>query len=164
MRWAQRHGYSVVEQSDWVRPRRGDWLARLDEVVLDLPGEGQDIVLAAHSLGCQQAAAWALVSRHTHRVRGALLVAPADVERGTLREQLPGWAPVARRPLPFPAVLVGSSNDPFCSHGRARALADEWGARWVDLGPAGHINADSGLGDWPEGHRLLQELMNPLMV
>ena len=34
--------------------------------------------------------------------------------------------------------------------------------RWVDLGAAGHINADSALGDWPEGHALLQELVNPL--
>ena len=30
MRWANVHGYSVVEQNDWMRPRRGDWLARLD--------------------------------------------------------------------------------------------------------------------------------------
>jgi predicted alpha/beta hydrolase family esterase len=30
----------------------------------------------------------------------------------------------------------------------------------VDLGAAGHINAESGLGDWPEGHALLQGLMN----
>lgn len=164
MRWAQRHGYTVVEQSDWLRPRRGDWLARLDEVVQDLPGDGPDIVLAAHSLGCLQVSAWASVSRLTARIRGALLVAPVDVERGTLREQLPCWAPMVRRPLPFAGMLVASSNDPFCSHARARALADEWGARWVDLGPAGHINADSGLGDWPEGHGLLQQLMNPLTV
>src|SRR5574343_2076123 len=160
MRWAPQHGYAVVEQDDWQRPRRGDWLARLDEVLIDTAGNGADIVLAAHSLGCIQVAAWAAVSRHTARIRGALLVAPGDVERPELREQIPGWAPIVRQRLPFPAVLVGSMNDPYCSHERAQALATDWGARWVDLGAAGHINADSALDDWPAGHALLQELMN----
>jgi predicted alpha/beta hydrolase family esterase len=159
MRWVAQHGYTVVEQDDWLRPRRGDWLARLDEVVVDTPGEGADIVLAAHSLGCIQVAAWAAVSRHTARVRGALLVAPGDVERPDLREQIPGWAPIVRQRLPFAATLVGSRNDPYCAHQRAQDLARDWGTRWVDLGDAGHINADSGLGDWPQGHALLQELM-----
>ncbi len=160
-RWVAQHGYALVEQDDWLRPRRGDWLARLDEVVIDTPGGGADIVLAAHSLGCIQVAAWAAVSRHTARIRGALLVAPADVERADLREPLPGWTPIPRQRLPFPAVLVGSGNDPFCSPERAKALAADWGARWVLLEAAGHINADSGLGDWPQGHALLQELMSP---
>ena len=162
MRWVRQQGYTLVEQDDWLRPRRGDWLARLDEVVVDTP-VGKDpanIVLAAHSLGCLLVAAWAAVSRHTARVRGALLVAPGDVERPELREQIPGWAPIVRQRLPFAATLVGSSNDPYCTHARAQGLAGDWGARWVDLGAAGHINAESGLGDWPEGHALLQALMN----
>ena len=160
MRWAKVHGYSVVEQDDWLRPRRGDWLARLDEVVVDTPS-GTDLVLVAHSLGCIQVAAWAAVSRHTARIRGALLVAPGDVDRPDLREQIPGWSPIVRERLPFPAVVVGSTDDPYCSHERAQGLAAAWGARWVDLGAAGHINADSGLGDWPQGHSLLQSLINP---
>jgi len=158
MRWVARHGYTVVEQADWWRPRRGDWLARLDEVVIDSHGDGANLVLVAHSLGCIQVAAWAAVSRHTARVRGALLVAPGDVEQPELREQLPGWAPIVRAPLPFAAHVVGSRNDPYCSADRARGLARDWGAHWHDLGEAGHINADSGLGDWPAGHALLQEL------
>ena len=67
---------------------------------------------------------------------------------------------LVRQRLPFASVLVGSRNDPFCTLAKAQALAADWGARWVDLGEAGHINADSGLGDWPEGHALLQQLMN----
>jgi uncharacterized protein len=27
--WEQRHGYVRVEQHDWTKPLRGDWLARL---------------------------------------------------------------------------------------------------------------------------------------
>jgi predicted alpha/beta hydrolase family esterase len=28
----------------------------------------------------------------------------------------------------------------------------------VSIGPAGHINGESGLGDWPEGRALLERL------
>ena len=153
--WERRHGYLRVQQHDWETPLRGDWMIQLDTVVQQHPR----VVLVAHSLGCILVAAWAQHSRHTDRVQAALLVAPGDVERTDLREQMPGWAPIARQRLPFAATLVGSRNDPYCSHERARGLASDWGARWVDLGDAGHINADSGLGDWPQGHALLQELM-----
>ena len=64
-----------------------------------------------------------------------------------------------RRLLPFPSILVASSNDPFLSMERARELAHVWGSRLVDIGPAGHINGDSGLADWPEGKRLLRHLI-----
>ena len=159
MRWAHQHGYTVVEQHDWLQPLRGDWLARLDEVVTDTPGGESSIVLAAHSLGCVLTVAWASVSRHTARVRGALLVAPCDVERADLPLALQRWAPIPRqRRLPFASVLVGSRNDPCCRFERAQELAQAWGSRWVDLGEAGHINGESGLGDWPEGHDLLNSL------
>ena len=156
MRWAKVHGYSVVEQNDWMRPRRGDWLARLDEVVIDAPGP---VVLVAHSLGCILVSAWATFSRHTAKVRAVLLVAPGDVAQPGLQEILPGWLPIERRPLPFRSIVVGSDNDPYCSAERAQQLARDWSARWVGLGAAGHINADSSLGDWPEGHALLQTLL-----
>ena len=156
MRWAKVHGYSVVEQNDWQRPRRGDWLARLDEVVIDAPSP---VVLVAHSLGCILVSAWAVFSRHTAKVRGALLVAPGDVAQPAMQEALPGWLPIERRPLPFRSILVGSDNDPYCSAERALQLARDWSARWVGLGAAGHINADSSLGDWPQGHTLLQTLL-----
>jgi hypothetical protein len=156
MRWAQLHGYSVVEQNDWLRPRRGDWLARLDEVVIDAPGQ---VVLVAHSLGCILVSAWATFSRHTAKVRAALLVAPGDVAQPGMQEALPGWLPIEGRPLPFRSIVVGSDNDPYCSAERAQQLARDWSARWVGLGAAGHINADSSLGDWPQGHTLLQTLL-----
>ena len=92
-------------------------------------------------------------------MQGALLVAPGDVEQPDVAGWLPGWAPVARQPLPFPAVLVASRNDPYCRFERAQGLAQAWGARLVDSGERGHLNAESGLGDWSEGHALLQGLM-----
>ena len=155
-RWEQSQGYRRVEQHDWMRPLRGDWTARLEEVVVDADGP---VVLVAHSLGCILTAWWAAHSQNTARVRGALLVAPGDVEQPDVAGYLPGWAPVARQRLPFPAVLVGSRNDPYCRFERAQALAGDWGARFVDLGACGHINAESGLGDWPEGHGWLQNVL-----
>jgi predicted alpha/beta hydrolase family esterase len=72
-----------------------------------------------------------------------------------MRPVLPSWSPIARQRLPFPSMLVGSRNDPYCSFERAQGLAESWGSRFIDLGERGHINAESGLGDWPEGHQLL---------
>src|SRR4051812_16587976 len=84
-RWERLHGYRRVEQSDWVWPRRGDWMARLDEVVLE---SEQPTWLAAHSLGCHLVSAWAAHSRLASRIRGALLVAIPDVEREDMPPQL----------------------------------------------------------------------------
>jgi uncharacterized protein len=104
-------------------------------------------------------AAWAAHSKNSARVRGALLVAPGDPEREELQGLLPSWSPVERQRLPFPGILVGSRDDPYCTFERAQGFAADWGARFIDLGNAGHINADSGLGDWPQGHAWLAELM-----
>ena len=154
--WEARHGYHRIEQHDWMRPLRGDWSARLEETVVDADGP---VVLVAHSLGCILTAWWAAHSPNAHRVQGALLVAPGDVERPDLAAQIHGWSRIARQPLPFPSVLVGSRNDPYCSYERAEGLGEAWGARFVDGGARGHINAESGLADWPEGHHLLHTLL-----
>ncbi len=155
--WLKRHGYVRVEQHDWDRPLRGDWVARLEDVIL---GCDEPVVLVAHSLGCTLAAAWAAHTGNGHRVKAALLVAPADPERADLRERLPGWSPMELQTLPCPSLLLASSNDPFCELERARLFASAWGSQFMDYGPCGHIDADSGLVSWPEGHLLLQDLMN----
>ncbi len=154
--WEQRHGYRRVEQHDWMKPLRGDWVARLEDVVLSCD---EPAVLVAHSLGCILTAAWASHSQNTRRVKAALLVAPGDVEKPEIREQIPSWSPIVLDALPFPAVLVASRDDPYCSFERARMFASAWNAQFIDHGACGHINADSGLASWPEGHILLQDLM-----
>ena len=154
--WEERHGHVRVDQHDWDHPLRGDWMARLEEMVLlcDEPA-----VLVGHSLGCILAAAWSARSTNTHRVKAALLVAPSDVERADLRDQFPSWSPIELSALEFPAVVLASRDDPFCELERARLFAYAWAAQFMDYGPCGHINADSGLGSWPEGYVLLQDLM-----
>jgi uncharacterized protein len=153
--WEAQHGWRRVEQSDWWWPRRGDWMARLDDVLLE---DDRPALLAAHSLGCHLVAAWAAHSGHTARVVGALLVAPPDTERDDMPPHLSNWRPIVRQRLPFPATMVISEDDPFSAPARARALAADWGAECLGLGAAGHINAESGLGHWPQGQGWLQRL------
>ena len=155
-RWEAAHGYARVEQHDWQRPLRGDWIARLEEVLLSL---GSPAVLVAHSLGCIHTAAWAAHSQNTHRVKAALLVAPPDVARDDIRQMLPSWFPVPLQRLPFPTILISSDNDPFCSLARAESFAAAWGSDFINAGPRGHLNADSGLRDWPDAHTQLQQLL-----
>ena len=153
--WQAAHGYERVEQHDWLRPLRGDWIARLEDVVLQ---QKTPVVLVAHSLGCLLVAAWAAHSHNTHRVQAALLVAPGDAEREEMRPVLASWSPIPLQPLPFKSMLVGSHNDPYCSLARAQRFASAWGADFVDAGAQGHLNAESGLGDWPQGQALLRQL------
>jgi uncharacterized protein len=157
-RWAALHGFETVEQDDWTWPRRGDWMARLDDVLLS-GLDRRPAVLVAHSLGCQLVAAWAEHSRHTGLVRGALLVAPPDTERADMPPQLHNWRPIRWGRLPFAAVAVVSSDDPCCAPERAVRMCADWGVRVVEAGPRGHLNHDTGLGDWPDGLALLAGLV-----
>lgn len=147
-RWQQLHGFERLQQDDWIWPRRGDWMARLEEALLADP---RPTTLVAHSLGCHLVAAWAANSRHVERVQAALLVAPPDLDRIDLPPQVATWRPTVRQPLPFAGLLVYSDDDPYSSTDASCRLAADWAATTWALGPRGHINADAGLGDWPEG-------------
>lgn len=155
-RWEQALGFTRVVQDDWQWPRRGDWMARLEETLLD---DARPAVLVAHSLGCHLAAAWAAHSQHVARVVGALLVAPPDVTRADLPPQLHNWARPVRQPLPFASTVVLSTDDPFADAQRSLQMAADWGSQTVSLGAAGHVNGDSGLGDWPQGLDLLRAVI-----
>lgn len=150
--WAEQLPHAErVEQEDWLVPHREPWVAALQAQVLSRP---EPVVIVAHSLGCITAAH--LGPEASARVKGALLVAPADPER---RAQLADFAPVPYAPLPYRSVLVASSNDPYCPIRRAGAYARAWGSEFVRLQNAGHINVESGFGDWPLGLALLQSLL-----
>ncbi len=144
-----------VDQVDWERPALGDWTISLAEAVRSRPGA----ILVAHSLGCALVCHLAQVTGG-RGVRGALLVAPADVNReGPAGRLLIGFSPIPRPRLPFPSLVVASRDDPYVAIDRAEAFARGWGSRFVDLGRAGHINVDSGHGAWPRGRLLLNELI-----
>ena len=149
--WAERLPQARrVVQDDWHTPTRSAWVARLEETVLEQPGP---VVIVAHSLGCITTAH--MKPEAAARVRGALLVAPADPER---RAVLSDFAPVPYAALPYRSILVASSNDPYCPIRLTGAYARAWGSEFVRLQNAGHINVDSGHGEWPLGRALLQSL------
>ena len=144
-----------VQQADWDRPDRSAWIERLVAAIEDAPGA----VLVGHSLGCALVAHVA-AERPDLPIAAALLVAPADVDSVDHTPQhVRGFAPMPGAPLPFRSIVVASTNDPFIAHARARQLANAWHADFVDTGPLGHINVDSGLGPWPAGERILRHLM-----
>lgn len=136
-----------VERVDWERPMREAWAAR---IVTAANEATRPVVLVAHSLGVL--AVVHAAPRLSAAVAGAFLVAPPDeTSLATLPQIDPAFAPIPRDPLPFPAVLIASSNDPLCSRVVATELSQTWGAAFTAAGDAGHINADSGYGPWPEG-------------
>ena len=152
----ERHNpaFTRIAQREWDAPDRQDWVETLERA---LAGEDLGrVVLVAHSLGCVTVAHWA--GQYGHRIKGALLVAPSDVETAHYAAfPTTGFAPMPLRQLPFPSKVVASSTDEWVSLARARQLAEAWGSAFVDIGPAGHVNAASGHGEWPAGLELLRE-------
>lgn len=147
-----------VQQRDWNAPRRVEWVAQLDAAVR---AAATPVILVAHSLGCATAVWWALERggvAHAGKVRGALLVAPPDVERADAPAAVRDFGPMPTLRLPFASAVVASSDDPWCALPRARRWARQWGAQWREAGACGHLNADSGLGDWPQGQHWLRQL------
>ncbi|GAC1029744.1 alpha/beta hydrolase [Pseudomonas sp. No.21] len=148
---------SRVEQADWDLPEREVWVTALERAI---DAERTPVILIAHSLGCVTVAHWARQADPDvlRRVRGALLVAPADVERPGCPEPLRGFAPIPQASLPFPTLLVGSDNDHAASTPRALELARHWGAEPAILAGAGHINVKSGHQRWEQGFAYLYRL------
>ncbi|WP_239057964.1 RBBP9/YdeN family alpha/beta hydrolase [Crenobacter caeni] len=171
-RWEK--GYPLAcraEMPDWFAPERGPWLAALTAAIAACPGR---VVVAAHSLGCHTAVDWVLSLPLAERKRahGLLLVAPPAlpildeaasdagvVPAGTPLMPFSGFDAPRLQRLPCPAIVVASRNDPFCPFAEATQMAAAWGARLIDAGDAGHLGDTAGLGAWPAGQKLLQQLM-----
>ncbi len=143
-------GASRVEMADWDRPHRSDWVGTLDQAIRSVD---EPPILVAHSLGCITVAYWSAIARVP--VRGALLVAPADLDREACPVFLRAFGPVPRQRLPFPSRVVGSDDDPYATLARVREIATDWGSELTILRGAGHINSASGFGRWSEGRALL---------
>lgn len=143
--------FTRVQQDDWNVPSKSAWVSRLNDSINRV---SQPMVLVAHSLGCLTVAHWLMEHNNNPWVEGALLVAPADVERSQ-KECFQSFCPVPLNRLPVPTTVVASTNDPYCEINRAARWAAYWGSRFVCVGEKGHINSDSRLQDWPEGRSLL---------
>jgi predicted alpha/beta hydrolase family esterase len=145
---------------DWNSPERDEWVAELEAAIAGCTGRP---ILVAHSLGCMLVAQWARSGSRLN-VAGAFLVAPSDTEAPSFPIPAGGFAPVPLDPLPFPSIVVASSDDPYVTIERARAFAAGWGSKLVEIGAAGHVNGDSGYGPWPEGEALLSHFCRDLQA
>ena len=156
--WEIKHSeYQRVQQRDWETPRCADWVQTLHHSIYSR-GNGS-IVLAGHSLACATIAHYAAMHGDCEgRVAAAFLVAPSDVEAPSYPPGSTGFNPMPLRQLPFRSVLVASTDDPYLSPERAEFFARAWGSRFFKIADAGHINAASGYGPWPEGEAWLEQL------
>ena len=142
-----------VPQRDWGSPVCAEWVEALEMSVARF---GAGTVLVAHSLACLLVAHW--TAQTQLKIKGALLVAPPNPDGPNFPKEASGFSPLPSKPFTFPSIVVASSNDSYGSLEHVRACALAWGSRFVSAGMAGHINADSGLGEWPEGLALFREL------
>ena len=146
-RWQRSLGARRVVQDDFAHPDLLRWSRRIVETVRATPGE---VVLVAHSFGCL--AAVHAASALNARLRALMLVAPASPAKFGAQQAVDVIVPCA-------SLLVASRNDPWLRFDDALRLARRWGSRIRDVGDAGHINVDSGHGEWDEGLDLLHRLV-----
>lgn len=131
----------------WEKPDLTVWSAKLAS---KLRSRRSRVHLVAHSFGALTAIAAARLQ--PEKVASLFLVAPADPAHfGIVDERLEGQVQVS-------AQLVASRNDPWMSFERAEYWSRQWQVPLFDAGNAGHINAQSGHGDWHQGLELLGSL------
>lgn len=143
-----------INQNEWDAPVCNDWLETINAELsrFDL----NNVVLIGHSLGCATIAHWA--KRYGKIVKGALLVAPSDLESPVYTFPAKGFDPIPLQKINFKTIVVASTNDPWVSFERAKYFANCWGSEFISIGDAGHINTASGYGNWDEGFKILQKL------
>lgn len=146
-------GWARMTLADWMSTSPEEWDRALAQALASV---SEPVLVIAHSLGCITVARYA--AHGGRKIAGALLVAPGDVERAPDLPMLRDFGPIPREVLPFPALVVASTDDPYTTVGRAGEFSAAWGADFRVIGAAGHINSDSDLGEWPVGQALWAEL------
>ena len=156
------HDFSAqrVNQKDWIKPVCEEWLLALDNAI---ESTREPIVLICHSLGCLTVARWAQSFRTHHaKIKGAFLVSPPDLTQDGAPPELASFLLVPAIPLPFPSLVIGTSNDPWASMIYFEQIAKAWGSSFMNVGAKGHLGSDSTVANWPEGKKLLSEFLASL--
>jgi len=143
-----------IEQQEWEKPSCEDWIETIDKKVSEF--DLSSVVLIGHSLGCSTIAHWA--AKYKKQIKGALLVAPSDLEAPQYTFPATGFAPIPLEKINFPTIVVTSADDVWVSLERAAFFAESWGSELINIGNAGHINASSGHNSWDEGLEILKTL------
>ena len=147
--------FTRIHQDNWAQPDCETWIKRIDRVLADY--QTQQTVLIGHSVGCAAIVKW--FEKYKKPLKGALLVAPSDVENPHYPTYITGFSPLYLQALPFPSIVVASTNDHVVQPDRARFFAQCWGSDFVILPQAGHIEDKSGFGEWPQGLQLAEKLL-----
>ena len=153
--WENEYGFIRIEQKDWETPVCDDWLQAIDEAVKQHPLN--EVVLIVHSLACCTIVRWA--EKYRRIIKGALLVAPSDVDAPSYPAGTTGFSPMPKFRLPFSSVVIASTNDEYVTFERAKEFAANWGSEFINAGDLGHINSISNLGKWPFGFSILRMLL-----
>lgn len=143
-----------IEQREWDAPSCEEWVATIDKKVSEF--DLSTVVLVCHSLGCLTLAHWA--KKHKKQIKGALLVAPSDLEAPRYDFPATGFAPIPLDKINFKTIVVASADDMWVSLERARFFAEHWGSEFINIGNAGHINVASGHTNWEEGLNILKTI------
>lgn len=144
----------LVDQDNWQCPVLEDWIDRLESALSAV----ESAYIVAHSLGCPLVANMASRASAA-KIRGALLVAPAHLDRvEAMHPCIVRFGAFPQQPLAFPSLVVGSMNDPYMSPEELVHTATSWGSDLVNLGSVGHINIAAGFGRWPQGYALFDRL------
>ncbi|MFD3238545.1 RBBP9/YdeN family alpha/beta hydrolase [Rahnella perminowiae] len=140
-RWHEQYPHWLrIKQRNWAQVDLEGWITAIDREQKKAPSP---LLLIGHSFGALASLVWA--NRHPQLTAGVMLVAPAEPMRFGLNDDI---LPV---PLAVPGLLVASHTDPLLTFTRAEFWAQTWRCELADIGEAGHINVESGFGDWPWG-------------
>lgn len=165
-RWESQHtGVWRIPQRDWDHPVCAEWVAGIEAAVREQGASvvrapatpaarapEAPVVLVAHSLGCLALAHWLALAEPEalQRVAAALMVALPDPAGPDFPAEACGFAPVPARVPALPIAVWTSTDDPYSPNGFGERLAAAWGVEHRSFGARGHLNASSGLGDFPE--------------
>jgi predicted alpha/beta hydrolase family esterase len=142
-----------IQQDNWEQPDCEIWIQKLEEVLSQY--EMEEIILIGHSVGCATIVNW--FGKFQHRIKGALLVAPSDVERGDYPKYITGFIPLYLQPLPFKTIVVASTDDHVVDYERADYFASIWGSELITINEGGHLEGNIGTNNWQEGIQLLEK-------
>ena len=136
--------------ADVDHPHLAEWLRALRASMAGLPDDGFDVV--AHSLGAVLWFHHVATPHDSPRPARVLLVAPPSPTT-----TIPEIAEFFPPPLDIDAVrhaadgtvLAGSDNDEYIPEGLAAAYGSPLKMATSIFPGAGHLNTESGYGDWP---------------
>lgn len=141
---------NFLRLSDFERPKLELWLEELRAALRDF----QPDIVVTHSLA--NTLWFHLCSRETlESIEKLYLVAPPSLECSI--EALGEFFPleVPKNLYAKEAILISSTNDPYMTLEEAKKLQEDLQIKMELLEDAGHINAESGYGEWPW---ILQEI------